>query len=228
MISRMACFIAAAIFTLPLEASPRLLPRADDPSLELMECGHLPRYQRESPLRIPHQAGMELMECRPPIVQSDQRDSGSSSLAGSANLPAGPRLSSSSDDNTIHSADHPGSSSQQQLDTALVRPVSQSMDSGIEMADLGLLGPSHVDSSAPDRALPAPASDTSIIPSRATCIQCVQSCVGSYTNATEAVGQYCARARDNCGHDEQGVCAVVSLTCCTFLTIVYAAWPKSY
>ena len=218
MTSIITLFIVATIFAGPLAASPRLLPRVDDPSLELMECGHLLGHPREPPLRTPHRAGTELIKCRP-LTQQDSR---SSSLAGNPDSPAGPRLSSSShDDITIDSSWLPSSPSQQQLDSALVRPISQSMESEIEMANFGLLDPGHTDFSAPNGTSPAPALGTGTAPSRAMCMQCVQSCLGPFTNATEAVGRYCATSRDSCGRDEAALCTVIGLSCCTYLAVAY-------
>ena len=202
--------LAITVFTHGLTASPRLISRADDPSLELMECGRLPR------IRVPHRAGMEVMECRPlsdslPIDFTNEQTSGASGIGGSGNPPMGSRRSSSSDDVDIFS-------------TALERPASQSMNSEVEMADLGLIGPGFLNSSAPEGVWPAPAPapalSTGTPPSQARCMQCVQSCVGSLANATEAVADYCTMIRSHrCSRNQQVGCALISLTCCSTLGV---------
>ena len=210
MIPMNSLLLATAIFTDGLAASPRLISRADEPDLELMECGRLP------PIRVPHGVGMEVMECRPlsDSLPIDFTNSGASSVAGNVNLNVGARrYSSSSDDNPIYA-------------TALEHPATQRMNSEIEMADLGLIGPGHLDSSAPNDTMPAPAMSTGTAtstgrtPSRARCMQCVESCGKSLSSATEAVADYCAVGRNRrCSRDQQIGCVLISLTCCSMLGV---------
>ena len=95
---------------------------------------------------------MEVMECRPisdtlPINLSNEHAFEVSNVTDNISLLGGSRHSSSSDNITIYS-------------TAHEHPAPQRMNSEIEMADIGLLRPGHLDSSAPNDTGPPPAMGT--------------------------------------------------------------------
>ena len=211
MLSLNRLLVAITLFTHSLAASRRPVSPADDPALELMECGQLP------PIRVPHRAGMEVMECRPlsDSLPLDLTGEGFSTAAANFDLPAGSR--------------HSSSDNMEIFDTALEQPTSQRMSSTgseMEMIDLGLIGLGHLNSSAPNGTFPAPAISTGTAtnignsPSRARCMQCMESCVGPMANATEAVGDFCSMSRNyHCTRDQQIGCALISVTCCSMLSL---------